>query len=100
MSLRDAWNDGLDWAGEKLEDVKEYATDKAISIGTGIVMDNYKKSITDALGGPSKMTPELAAAGWKPGLDGVQCCTNQKQARFWTFQHCCPHKCMRDEKSI
>ena len=71
MSLRDAWNDGLDWAGEKLEDVKEYATDKAISIGTGIVMDNYKKSITDALGGPSKMTPELAAAGWKPGLDGI-----------------------------
>ena len=34
MSLRDAWNDGLEWADKTFDDVKEYATDKAISIGT------------------------------------------------------------------
>ena len=67
MSLRDAWNDGLDWAGEKLDDVKEYATDKIIDYKVG----KYVDSFTDEFKGPTTITPEMAAEGWKPGLDGV-----------------------------
>ena len=45
MSLRDAWNDGLEWAGETLDDVKEYATEKVIDYK----VDKYVKSFTDEL---------------------------------------------------
>ena len=67
MSLRDAWNDGLEWAGETLDDVKEYATEKVIDYK----VDKYVKSFTDEFKGPTTITPEMAAEGWKPGLDGV-----------------------------
>ena len=67
MSLRDAWNDGLEWADKTFDDVKEYATEKVIDYK----VDKYVKSFTDEFKGPTTITPEMAAEGWKPGLDGV-----------------------------
>jgi len=66
--FEDAWNAGKEWATDNVvEPVKDFATDQYIDYK----VDQYVKSFTDEFKGPTKITPEMAAEGWKPGLDGV-----------------------------
>jgi len=65
--FEDAWNAGKEWATDVKEDAEKYVTKKVIEKK----LNDYGTAITKALGGPTKMTPELEAAGWKLGIDNV-----------------------------
>jgi hypothetical protein len=65
--FEDAWNAGKEWASETADDVEKYVTKKVIEKK----FNDWGSSVTEALGGPTKMTPELEAAGWKLGIDNV-----------------------------
>ena len=60
---------------EFIEDKTNNLVDSAKKFGTDLYVD-YKvnemiDSFTDEFKGPTTITPEMAAEGWKPGLDGV-----------------------------
>ena len=65
--FEDAWNAGKEWATDVKEDAEKYVTKKVIEKK----LNDYGTAITKALGGPTKMTPELEAAGWELGIDNV-----------------------------
>ena len=58
---------GTEWLSNVKKDAEKYVTKKVIDYK----VDNYVKSFTDEFKGPTKITPAMAAEGWKPGLDGV-----------------------------
>jgi hypothetical protein len=65
--FEDAWNAGKEWATDVKEDAEKYVTKKIIQSK----LNDFGTSVTEALGGPTKMTPELEAAGWELGIDNV-----------------------------
>ena len=57
-----------DWVNDKvINPIADYATDKYVAYK----IDQYVDSFTDEFGGPKTITPEMADAGWKYGLDNV-----------------------------
>ena len=71
--FEDAWNAGKEWAGDVKSDAEKYVTKKVVDYKINEFKENLaeKYSFKDAFVSHDKMTPELEAAGWKPGLDGV-----------------------------
>ena len=89
--FEDAWNAGKEWAGDVKSDAEKYVTKKVIQKK----VNDWGSSVTKALGGPLKMTPELEAAGWKRGLDNIpynpaECTCCKVVSRFktaYTIRH-------------
>ena len=71
---------GTEWLSNVKKDAEKYVTKKVIDYK----VDNYVKSFTDEFKGPTEITPEMAAEGWKPGLDGVPYNSKLNDFTYWS----------------
>lgn len=63
---------GTEWLSDNVIDpVTNYVVDKGTDMYINNVKQDYVDSVVEAFGGPKTITPEMADAGWKYGLDGV-----------------------------
>ena len=62
---------GFDFIKDKTTDLVDNVKDFGTDLYVDYKVDKMVNSFKDEFKGPPKMTPELAAAGWKPGLDGI-----------------------------
>jgi len=53
--------------GDLIDDAKSFGTNLYVDYKVNQMVDSFK----DEFKGPTTITPEMAAEGWKPGLDGV-----------------------------
>lgn len=62
---------GFDFIKDKTTDLVDNVKDFGTDLYVDYKVDQYVDSFTDEFKGPTTITPEMAAEGWKPGLDGV-----------------------------